>query len=66
MVGVGLIDHDLQVSQRGAVGDLDEGDGLRRPAGLDPTLDQNVAAGLFPVEDIFDLGALHQRLPGLN
>ena len=70
VAGVALIHHDLKVPQGGAVGDLDEGDRLGRPAGLDPALDQNVAAGLGAAKDIFDLGALHQRLPeniyGLN
>jgi hypothetical protein len=59
MAGIGFIDHYLKVLEGGAVGDLEEGDQLRRPAGLDPTLDKNVATGLFLDENILDFGALH-------
>ena len=63
VAGITFIDHYLQVLQSRAVGDLNERDRLGRTSCLDPTLDQNLATGLFLAEDVFNLGALHQRLP---
>ena len=59
---MGLVSHHLQIGERRAVIDLDEGYGLGDAPGLDPTLHQELASSGVLLNDFSYWCAVHRSI----